>query len=98
MAVFDVGHQRQLGRSFPCQVRWMVRGWRGALWGLSVLPMKAPGPSGVPLLGVLPRLARDPVGLCVAAQRAYGPVVRLPMIAGAIYLLTEPDHVGHVLV
>lgn len=60
--------------------------------------MKAPGPSGVLLLGVLPWLIRDPAGLCAGAQRAYGPVVRLPVLRGAIYLLTEPERVEHVLV
>lgn len=65
---------------------------------LTVSSMKAPGPSGVPLLGMLPRLVRDPAEFCAAAQRAYGPVVRLPVLGGAVYLLTEPDHVEHVLV
>jgi cytochrome P450 len=60
--------------------------------------MKPPGPSGLPLLGVLPGLARDPAGLCAAAQREYGPVVRLPVPRGAVYLLTEPEHIEHVLV
>jgi cytochrome P450 len=60
--------------------------------------MKAPGPDGVPLLGVLARLARDPVGLCMTARREYGPVVRLPVLGGEVYLLTEPDHVEQVLV
>jgi len=52
----------------------------------------------MPLFGVLTGLARDPVGLCAAAQREYGPIVRLPVLKGAVYLLTAPEDVEHVLV
>jgi cytochrome P450 len=58
----------------------------------------APGPRGLPFLGVLPQLIRDPLTACWNAQSQYGPVVRLPVLKGSVYLLTHPDHVEHVLV
>ncbi|GIF99954.1 cytochrome P450 [Catellatospora citrea] len=57
-----------------------------------------PGPRGVPLLGVLPQLARDPLGTLARARDRYGDVVRLPVLSGAVYLLAHPDHVERVLV
>lgn len=57
-----------------------------------------PGPRGLPVLGVLPQLARDPLGTCVRARERFGDVVRLPVLNGSVYLLTHPDHVERVLV
>ncbi len=57
-----------------------------------------PGPRGLPLLGVLPHLARDPLTTCFRAQQEYGDVVRLPVLRGEVFLLTHPDHVERVLV
>ncbi|MEA2645446.1 MAG: hypothetical protein QOE92_529 [Chloroflexota bacterium] len=57
-----------------------------------------PGPRGLPVLGILPDLARDPVGACLAFAREYGTVVRLPVLWGKVYLLTHPDQVEHVLI
>jgi len=57
-----------------------------------------PGPRGVPGLGVLPALARDPLMTFSRARARYGDVVRLPVLNGSVYLLTHPDHVEHVLV
>jgi len=57
-----------------------------------------PGPKGVPLLGLLPQLARDPLGTCMRARERYGDVVRLPVLNGSVYLLAHPDHVERALV
>lgn len=57
-----------------------------------------PGPKGVPGLGVLPWLAKDPAEACTRFRRRYGDVVRLPVLTGSVYLLTHPEDVEHVLV
>ena len=57
-----------------------------------------PGPRGPPLLGVLPQLIRDPLATCMDNQRRYGGVVRLPVLRGSVYLVTEPEFVEQVLV
>lgn len=57
----------------------------------------APLVPGVPLLGSLPALRRDPLGLFVRAMQAYGDVVRLQMGHQTIHLVTHPDGVRHVL-
>jgi hypothetical protein len=57
-----------------------------------------PGPRGAPILGVLPQLARDPLGTCQRAHDRFGDVVRLPVLNGSVYLLAHPEHVEQVLV
>lgn len=61
-------------------------------------PALAPGPSGLPLLGILHRLARDPLGFLLHMAHQYGDVVRLPFGLGEAYLLSNPDDVRQVLV
>ncbi len=58
----------------------------------------APGPTGLPLLGVLPMLAREPLGFLVHMAHRYGDVVRLPFGRGEAYLVSHPDDVRQVLV
>jgi len=55
-----------------------------------------PGPRGYPLLGVFPRARRDPLGFFLAANRAYGDVVALPLGPRRLYLLCHPDHIKDV--
>src|SRR5687768_2528724 len=57
-----------------------------------------PGPGGYPVVGVIPKLARDPFGFMVAAAQEYGGVVRLRMGPADVYLVSEPDYVRHILV
>src|SRR6266542_1425983 len=52
----------------------------------------------MPLLGLLPQLARDPLGTCMRARERYGDVLRLPVLNGSVSLLAHPDHVERVLV
>jgi len=61
-------------------------------------PEAPPGPRGVPGIGVLPAFGRDPIGYCMAAQRRYGDVVRLPVGPASLYLVAHPDDVRQVLV
>jgi cytochrome P450 len=55
-----------------------------------------PGPRGYPLLGAFPRARRDPLGFFLAASRAFGDVVALPLGPRRLYLLCHPDHIKDV--
>lgn len=57
-----------------------------------------PGPGGAPVLGVLPRFARDPFGFMERSARVYGPVVRWEFPTERGFLLTGPDEIERVLV
>jgi cytochrome P450 len=56
-----------------------------------------PGPRGVPLLGLLPALRRDPIAVFMDAALRFGDVVYLKLGAGNGVLLTHPEHIRHVL-
>ncbi len=54
-------------------------------------------PGGLPLLGKLPALARDPLAVFEGA-RSLGDVVRLPLpLRQPLFVLADPAHVRHVL-
>lgn len=55
-----------------------------------------PGPKGSLILGNLPGMRRDPLGLLLAAARDHGPVSRLKLVE-TIYLLNHADDVKHAL-
>ncbi|MBV6757019.1 cytochrome P450 [Rhodococcus opacus] len=57
-----------------------------------------PGPRGLPLVGVIPMLARDPFGYLVGAARDYGGLVRMRLGPATVYLVSDPAHVRHILV
>jgi cytochrome P450 len=57
-----------------------------------------PGPEGIPILGVLPRFARDPIGFMARSARAYGPVVRWEFPTERGFLITGPKEVERILV
>ena len=56
-----------------------------------------PGPRGVPILGVLPALRRDPTGVFIGAARRFGDVVYLKIGPQRGFLITNPADVRHVL-
>ena len=56
-----------------------------------------PGPRGYPLLGVIPKARRDPLGFFLDAARTFGDVVALPLGVRRLYLLAHPDHIRYVL-
>lgn len=56
-----------------------------------------PGPRGVPVLGVLPQMVRDPARFCTETMLAFNNVARLNVGFSSIYLVTLPEHVRHVL-
>ncbi|MGH4018582.1 MAG: cytochrome P450 [Pseudonocardiaceae bacterium] len=57
-----------------------------------------PGPRGYPLVGVMPRLFRNPFEFMVEAARTHGGVVRLDLGPAKVYLVSHPDYVRHILV
>jgi len=60
--------------------------------------MIPPVQRGVPLLGVLGDLKRDPLGTFAEAARAHGDVVRLALPLGApVFLVNHPDLIRRVL-
>jgi cytochrome P450 len=56
-----------------------------------------PGPRGVPFLGMLPAVRRDPTGVFLDAARRYGDVVYFEIAARRGFLITNPADVRHVL-
>ena len=58
----------------------------------------APGPRGLPLIGVLPRVARNPLEALGHYARLHGDIIRVPLGPRAVYLVTHPDLIKHVLV
>ncbi len=59
---------------------------------------RVPGPRGVPGLGVIPFLARDPFGYLMRSASLYAGIVRFPVGPVEVYLVSHPDYVQHILV
>ncbi len=59
--------------------------------------MRPPGPRGVPFLGMLPAIKRDPTGVFIKAARRFGDVVYMRFGPRRGYLITNPADVRHVL-
>lgn len=59
-------------------------------------PQRAPGPTGLPVVGVVNDFQHDPLHLLEDARRRYGDVVRVPMGVD-LYLVSHPEGVKHVL-
>jgi hypothetical protein len=57
----------------------------------------APGPQGHLLLGVLPELASDILGMLMDSYNQYGEVVRMKAPGEIMYLVTSPEDVQYVL-
>lgn len=62
-----------------------------------VVPVTPPGPRGYPLVGVFPKVRKDPLGFFLETARTYGDVVALPFGFRRLYLLSHPDHIKFVL-
>ncbi|MBZ5677451.1 MAG: cytochrome P450 [Acidobacteriia bacterium] len=60
--------------------------------------VKAPGPKGHLLVGVLPEFRKDPAGFLETMAREYGDVVYIPLGRQHIYYLGHPDAIRDVLV
>ena len=58
---------------------------------------RPPGPRGVPLLGMMPALRRNPTAVFVDVARSFGDVAYLRIGPRRGYLVTHPDDIRHVL-
>jgi cytochrome P450 len=58
---------------------------------------RPPGPRGLPILGMLPAVRRDPTGVFMSAARRFGEVAYLKIGPRRGYLITNPADVRHVL-
>ncbi len=56
-----------------------------------------PGPRFLTPFGLIPRLRRDPIGLCMETLRDYGDVVCFRVPPWRSYMVFHPDHLKHVL-
>ncbi len=55
------------------------------------------GPRGYPVLGLIPRMARDPIKLFMDTAHEHGGLATLNFAGRTIYLVTHPDYVQYVL-
>lgn len=58
---------------------------------------QAPGPKGVPVLGVLPQVRQDALQFFLRAAMDYGGVARLEMGSRNFYLISHPDYIKYIL-
>ena len=59
--------------------------------------MLPPGPRGMPILGMLPAVRRDPTGVFMRAAHRYGDVAYCKIGPRRGYLITNPADIRHVL-
>lgn len=57
----------------------------------------APGPTGYPLVGIIPKMWGQPLGFLLNAARQYGDVVYLDMGGENFYLIDKPSYIQHIL-
>lgn len=55
------------------------------------------GPSGYPLVGVFPKMRRDPTAFLADIAREHGGIARLDFGLRQAYLVTHPDYVKYIL-
>lgn len=58
---------------------------------------EVPGLKGLPLVGNLPQFQRQPLATLIKAARECGDVARIDLASQRYYLLSNPEHVRHVL-
>ena len=50
-----------------------------------------PGPRGLPLLGVMPEMVSDMLGLFTRTAREYGGITQFKLLNKTYLLITDPD-------
>lgn len=56
-----------------------------------------PGPRGLPVVGMLPAIRRNPIGVFMTAAHGFGPVVYFRIGPRRGYLISNPADIRHVL-
>ena len=56
-----------------------------------------PGPRGLPLLGVMPEMISDMLGLFTNTAREYGGIAQFKLLNKSYLLVTNPDYVKYIL-
>lgn len=56
-----------------------------------------PGPRGYPILGILPRIWRNPLRFFEEVAEECGPVARMGVGKFTLYLISGPDEIQHIL-
>lgn len=56
-----------------------------------------PGPRGLPLLGVMPEMVSDMLGLFMNTTRDYGGIAQFKLLNKSYLLVTSPDYVKYIL-
>ncbi|HEY3476407.1 MAG TPA: cytochrome P450 [Anaerolineales bacterium] len=56
-----------------------------------------PGPRGLPLLGMMPEMVRDMLGLFTNTARDYGGIAQFKLLKKDYILVTNPDYVKYIL-
>ena len=56
-----------------------------------------PGPRGLPILGVMPEMVRDMLGLFTKTARNHGGIAQFKLLGKPYLLVTEPDYVKYIL-
>ena len=61
-------------------------------------PFKAiPGPRGLPILGVMPEMVSDMLGLFTKTTREFGGIAQFKLLSSTYFLITNPDSVKYIL-
>ncbi|WP_264033568.1 cytochrome P450 [Mycolicibacillus koreensis] len=60
--------------------------------------VQPPGPRGLPIVGVLPMIAKDPFGYLASLQKRYGDVIKVPLPSISMIMVNHPDHIQRILV
>ena len=56
-----------------------------------------PGPRGLPLLGVMPEMVSDMLGLFTKTAREFGGIAQFKLLNSTYFLITNPDYVKYIL-
>lgn len=59
---------------------------------------RAPGPRGLPLLGVAHHVRNDPLGFSLRMAREYGGMVAFKLATNQVFMMSRPEYFQHILV